>query len=239
VRPRSLTLSSYQWLNLLLLPFFIAGFLGLGAAWALIFHYLGEQRASSFPPAVFLFKPFSYGIVFGVPAILLGIFTAFPVIMLLGRLVLGRRRFLEYVCWDEGRLQHQGSSPEAMLGMLSFLALIIGVFSAIFACLVLNWYMRFTEEEIAIKRLFGFGEEVHSYDSVEQIVLTTQRQQGKEIVTGSDLGLRFSDGRTWCTDQTFALPRDPDEQKRLLDFLQRKTGKPITRARLLQDLPGW
>jgi hypothetical protein len=100
-------------------------------------------------------------------------------------------------------------------------------------------YARFTEEEIAIKRLIGFREEVHPYSSVEQVVVTSHRRQAKQVVPGADLGIRFRDGRTWTTDQTFQLPRDAADRDRLLDFLARKTGKPITRARLLKDLAGW
>jgi hypothetical protein len=65
---------------------------------------LGEGRARSFSPAVFLFKPFSYGIVCAVPALFLGIFTSILPLGLFVRLVLGRRRYLEYLFWDEGRL---------------------------------------------------------------------------------------------------------------------------------------
>ncbi len=236
--PRSLTLRSYQWVNLLFIPLFLVTFLALAAGWAFLLHLLGEEHARTFPPAVFLFKPFAYGIVFAVPAIFLGIFSAIPLLAGLTRLLLGRRRFLEYLYWDEGRLGHQNVHPEALIKMLSFLALLAGILSAIFALLVLNWYARLNDDEIAIKRLFALGEEVHPYDTVTQIVVTTHRRVGKETMAGEDLGLRFGDGRTWTTDQTFALPRDKAERDRLLAFLQQKTGKPITRARLLKDVPG-
>jgi len=236
--PRSLTLQAYQSLNLLFVLLLIVLFLALGAGWAYLLHLLGEEHARTFPPAVFLFKPFAYGIVFAVPALFLGIFSSMPVLVGSARLIMGRQRFLEYLYWDEGRVGQEGWSPDAIIGVVSFLALLVGILSALFACLALNWYARLTEDEIAIKRLFAFGEEVHPYDSVEQIVVTTHRRQGKETVQGEDLGLRFRDGRTWSTDQTFALPRDAAERDRLLAFLQQKTGKPITRARLLKDVPG-
>jgi hypothetical protein len=57
-----------------------------------------------------------------------------------------------------------------MIGMVSALALPVGVLSAAFVLLVLNWYARFTEDEIAIKRLIGFREEVYPYSSVEQVL---------------------------------------------------------------------
>ncbi len=146
----------------------------------------------------------------------------------LARLLMGRRRFTEYLFWDEGRLGER--SVDGIVRMLSGLALLVGVLSALFVCLVMNWYARLGEDEIAVKRLVGLGEEVHPYGGVEQVVVTSHQRQGQQVVPGEDLGLRFHDGRTWSTDQTFQLPRDPAERDPLLDFLRRKTGRPITRA---------
>ena len=237
--PRRLTLRPYWWLNVLMAPILIATFLALGVGWALLFEYLGEQHAHSFPPAVFLIKPFSYGMICGVPSLFLGIFSAILLLALLARLVMGRRRFLEYLFWDEGRLNARGHRVENMLKLLSVLALLLSLVSTIFVWQVMNWYARFEEDKIAIKRFIGFGEEMHPYSDVEQIVVTTHRRTGKDVSAGEDLGIRFSDGRKWNTDQSFEMPRDTAQRDRLLEFLQRKTGKPITRTRLLSDLPGW
>jgi hypothetical protein len=239
IAPRRLTLRPYWWLNLLMVPVLIATFLSLAIGWAVLFDYLGEQHARTFPPAVFLFKPFSYGIICAVPALFLGIFTSLPLLTLLARLVMGRRRFLEYLFWDEGRLNARGHHVENMIKLLSVLALLLSLISTIFVGLVMNWYARFSEDEIAIKRFIGFGEEVHPYGNVEQIVVTSHRWEDKQIVPGVDLAIRFSDGRKWNTDQTFVMPRDAAQRDRLLEFLQRKTGKSIARVRLLSDLPGW
>jgi hypothetical protein len=171
-----------------------------------------------------------------VPAVFLGIFSSVPLLTVLARLFLGRRRFRDYLFWDEGRLG--AGHIDGLLRMLTVLAVLVGVSCAVFVGLVLNWYARFAEDEIAIKRFIGLGEEVHPYGDVEQIVLTTHRWSGKQTVPGSNLGLRFRDGRTWSTDQTFRLP-EGDERERLLEFLRRKTGLEITEARLLEDLPGW
>jgi hypothetical protein len=237
VPARRLTVRSYRWLNLLMVPVFPVTFLALGAGWAFLFQYLSDLHARDFPPGVFLFKPFSYGVVCAVPAIFLGIFTTLPLLVLLGRLVLGRQRFLEYLFWDEGRLR--AGYPEAVIKLLSVLAVLLSVGSAVYVGLVMNWYTRFGEDEIAIKRLLGVGEEVHRYGDVEQVVVSSQIRVGKEVFPGVDVGLRFRDGRTWRTGQTFALPTDAAERDRFLDFLRRKTGKPFTQARLLEDVPGW
>jgi hypothetical protein len=234
-----LTLRSYRWLNLLSIPFLVGGFLALGAGWAFLLHVLGEEHARSFPPALFLFKPFAYGLIFAVPSIFLGIFTTLPVMMLLLRLVMGRRLFLEYLFWDEGRLNRGALSADGIIRMLSILALLVSVPCAGFVGLAMNWYTRFTEDEIAVKPLFGFSEEKHAYGDIEQLVISSHRRAGEDIIEGSELGIRFQDGRTWRTGQTFELPRDNVERDRFLAFLQRKSGKPIQRLRLLTDVPGW
>jgi hypothetical protein len=230
---------SYGWVTVVFLPIFIVGGLTLTAGWAILFHYLGEAHARSFPPAEFTFKPSSYGTIMGLPAAFLGIFSALPLVGSLQRLILGRRRYLEYLHWDEGRFQSGGKSMEGLMLLLLLVALVFSVVSVIIIIMGMNWYARFAEDQIAIKRPYNFGEEVHSYDSIEQIVVTSHRQVGKEIRRGADLGIRFSDGRSWKTDTTFYMPRDEAECDRLIEFLQRKTGKPITRARLLEDVPGW
>jgi hypothetical protein len=237
--PPRLKMGPYRWVNIAGVPAFVVTMLASALGWAALLHVLGEARARSFGPAVFLFKPFAYGVICVLPAIFLGIFTTLPVLALLARLVLGRRRFREYLFWDEGRLASGGTPAEGVISMLAHLAVFSGVLSAGFVVLVMNWYARFTEEEIAIKRLLAVREEAHLYGSVVQVVLTTHAKQGRDILEREDVHLRFADGKTWDTDATFFLPRDATERQRFLDFLQAKTGKPIVRARLLTDVPGW
>jgi hypothetical protein len=115
----------------------------------------------------------------------------------------------------------------------------VGIGSSLYVWQVMNWHLRLTEDHIAIKRLVAFGEEIHPYDDVEQIVLTSHEQRKGRVFSCENLHLRFRDGRSWGTDGTFILPRDPEQRRQLLDFLHQKTGKPITRARLLTNVPGW
>jgi hypothetical protein len=238
--PRRLSMGPYRWVNVLMAVVLSATFLALGALWALLFHYLGEARARSFGPAVFLFKPFAYGIVCALPALFLGIFSSPLPGVLFVRLLLGRRRFLEYLFWDEGRLAAGGgATADGVIRMLTHFALLVGVLSVLFVCLVMNWYARFTEDGVAVKRLLAVREEVHPYAGVEQLVLTTHRVVKNKTAEREDIHIRFADGKTWETDETFSLPADAAERKRFLDFLQEKTGRPVTRARLIQDVPGW
>jgi hypothetical protein len=131
-------------------------------------------------------------------------------------------------------------SADTIIRMTSCLAVVISVFSVVFLWQVMNWYARFAEDEIAIKRFIGIGEQVYPYNSVQQIVLTSHYKQDNEhlAVRRQDVHIRFNDGRTWETDGTFPMP-DGAERDRFLDFLHRQTGKPITRARLITDVPGW
>jgi hypothetical protein len=237
--PPRLSMGPYRWVNVLAVPAFVVTMLTLALGWVVLLHVLGEARARSFGPAVFLFKPFAYGVICVLPGIFLGIFTTLPVLALLARLLLGRRRFREYLFWDEGRLAAGGVPAEGVICLLSHLAILTGVLGAAFVVLVMNWYARFAEDEIAIKRLLAVREEVHPYSSVVQVVLTTHAKQDQDFVERENVHIRFADGKTWDTDATFFLPGDTGERQRFLDFLQAKTGKPILRARLLKDVPGW
>ena len=188
---------------------------------------------------MFRFRPFPYGAYFGLLGIFLGILTAIPVLMLAARVVMGKRRFIEYAHWDEGRNRDAGKecgrgAPEPVGGCPAGRS---------------AWRGRgLPDHELVHLPDGGRGpincwywptREVRPYDTVQEIVVTSHRRVSKEVMKGPDLGLRFSDGRTWRTGGAFHLPHDPDEVKELLDFLRRKTGKPITQARLLDDLPGW
>jgi hypothetical protein len=233
-----LTIPPYWWANVILVTALIVSAFGLGFGWAALFHYLGEARARSFGPAVFLFKPFHYGLVCFLPGLLLGICSAVVPALGLTRLLLGRRRFHEYLFWEEGRMRPEGGYMEWCLKAYAGLGLFVAVLCTLFVWQALNWYARFGEDEIAIKRLLGVGEEVHPYDTVTQIVFTSHAGGGKQPQPGERLHLRFRDGRTWSTDTTFHLPPD-DELNPLLEFLATKTGKPITHARRIEDVPGW
>jgi hypothetical protein len=208
----------------------IPGAFVLGGGWVVLFHFLGEEHARTFEPAVFLFKPFAYWVVCGLPALLLGTCTSIPPTLLCTRLLLGPGRFREALSWQEGRAIAHGGSLDRDIRMLALLAVCVSTLSALYVWHVMNWYLRFGEDRIAIKRLLESGEEVYSYADVSQIVLTTWPKE--------ELHIRFRNGRTWETDDTFPMPQG-SERARLLDLLQRKTGKPITHARLLTDLPGW
>jgi hypothetical protein len=234
--PPSLSLGSYGWLLGIGKVVLIPAFLALGLGWAVLFDYLGEARARSFPPAVFLFKPFSYGIVCAVPGLFLGILSALPMMWLLALLLMGRRRFTNYLFWDEGRMG--AGTVDGMMRMMSFLALFVGLGCAAFVLPVMNWYARFTDDEIAIRRFARFWEEVHPYSDVEEVRLTRHPRKDNEVADREDLEVRFKDGRTWDTDQTFVLPRDPAGRERFLEFLARKTGKPIREAIPPADVRG-
>ena len=68
---------------------------------------------------------------------------------------------------------------------------------------------------------------------------TAHARVKQNVIPSEGLHVRFDDGQTWSTGQSFRLPDAPEERKRLLEFLRRKTGKPITQARLLENVPGW
>jgi hypothetical protein len=237
--PARIVLPSYRWLNALFSLALLPTGIALGAGWAVLFHHLGEAGARSFGPAVFLFKPHPYWLICAVPCLFLGVFSALPLLLLLMRLLLGRRRFIEALFWEEGRLGAEGREVGALLRSLGGFALVLGGACAVFVGLALNWYARFTENAVVAKRFLAAREEVHPYDSVVQVVWTGPVGEDGQPEARGNIHLRFADGTTWGTDHTFVLPDDPAERRRFLDFLAKKTGRPITWARSLQDVPGW
>ncbi len=233
---KHLTLRSYQWVNLIVGPIFIVSMLGLAVAWAWLFDLLGDAHARTFPPGVFVFKPAVYWAIFGVPAIFLGIFSSIGIMEVLTRILVGRR-YTEYSHSAQARL---GQVRQQRISRLFFFfAWFLGGLLAIWVLLAMNWYVRLTDNEIAIKPLFGIKEQVYPYNRILQIVLTSHSRVKNEDIPGEGLHLRFDDGRTWSTGQSFRVPDAPEERKRLLDLLSHKSGKPVTRAKLIENVPGW
>jgi hypothetical protein len=235
---RSPTVRSYQWVNLVLLPVFLVSMFGLAALWALVFNFLGNEHAKTFPPGVFVFVP-PFWLIFAVPAIFLGIFSSAAIIEPFTRILLGRR-YGEYRYWEQARLGMQGPAGVERFGrQFTLLARALGLGLGLWVLLAMNWYARLNENEVAIKPLFGIQEQLYPYSRVEQIVLTSHLRVKDDAVPREGLHLRFDDGQTWSTGQTFRLPETPEERNHLLEFLVQKTGKPLTPARLIENVPGW
>jgi hypothetical protein len=212
--------------------------LGLGALWAMVFNYLGNEYAKTFPSGVFVFVP-PYRLIFGLPAVFLGIFSSVAIIDPLTRILLGSR-YTEYSHWEQARSGLDGPVAMRQFGkMFSRFAWILGPLMGLWVLLGMNWYMRLSENEVAIKPLFGIKEEVYPYNRVQQVVVTTHAIEKWIAVSRENLHLRLDDGQTWSTGQNFALPKSPEERKHLLEFLVQKTGKPLTQARFIEDVPGW
>src|SRR6185437_14016757 len=172
-RLERLTLRSYQWVNLVILPVFIVTMLGLAIGWALLFNFLGDEHARTFPSGVFVFKPAVYWAIFGVPSVFLGIFCCAAILEPLTRILLGRR-YPEYCYWEQARRGLAGPVGVQLYGRrFVVFAVVLGTLMALWVVLAMNWYVRLTENEIAIKPLFGIGEQLHPYNRVQQIVLTS------------------------------------------------------------------
>ncbi len=221
-----LTIPSYTWASVFLGTMLIGMVLVLYAVWMRLFDYLGENHARTFQPAVFVFKPFSYGMISSLPAMMLGTCTTMPLLYLFARLLLGRSRFNEYLFWDEGRAEQTMGVfvRERYLSFFLCTARCLSVLCVLYVWQTMNWYARVAEDGIAIKKLLDVREHFYPYSSVEQIALT--RGPGPNGGPVDNLRIQFLDGQVWETDTTFALPSSP-ERDQLLDFLRRKTGQEI------------
>ena len=231
-------LNSYRWLHFVVTPLLLLTLLISTLGLSSLFQHLAVEHARGLPTGVYVFQPTSYGLLVAIPACLLAVFCTVSVYYLTISLLLGPKRLREYLVWNERRNRNYILNLEAnpRLSYVLMGLMLVGLW--IFLYLGMNWHARFTEEEIVIQRLFSIGEERHPYDSVAQIVVYTHRHQNGRALESLGLGLRFETGQKWTADDNVNIPNG-NEQTRLLEFLQRKTGKPITQVRNLSAAPGW
>ena len=106
----------------------------------------------------------------------------------------------------------------------------------LFTALGMDCYSRFSEEEIGINRFWGFGERTYSYVQVRHIVQTTHVKPPffGETRQETRLSIVFNDGRTWCNANTGRSSFEDD--LKVIEFVCRKTGKPLTKAKLIEDV---
>jgi hypothetical protein len=209
----------------------------LTAGWVYLFHRLGEAHAARFGPAVFLVKP-AYWAALGCPAFFLGIFTSGVTLYGLQRILLGRR-YHEYVQWDMGRRNMTDLEPmRGVIGCMVLLGGFVGIVSAAFAFFLMGCHVRFTDDEIVDRSLFALTATSHLYSAVDQVVFHTHKSRNRyydDIVEGEGLYIHFTDDHSIVFDQVFQLSQSPAERARFFQFLAEKTGRPITKVRLLRD----
>jgi hypothetical protein len=193
--------------------------------WAALFATLARLRDSLMPPALLLVTPQPWWVFWLLPGFFLGLISAGWLTFLTIRLLIGPRGYAEYQVVSKGQV---GFDLERVWKWIT-LAIVAGATG--WCVLALDWYARFEEERIVVNPLFGFGEKVYRYDQVDQIVETSHLiAPNGNLVQRTRYFVVFDDHRQWEEDRLLGDPQAT------FDLMTRKTGKPVVRARFLEDV---
>ncbi len=100
------------------------------------------------------------------------------------------------------------------------------------------WNARFEQERVVIHDLWAFHEQVYSYGDIDKVVVVSH-----DVGPAGDMRahpmiyLFFHDGRRWCDEDygTRSAEYRTDDNK-FLAFLCDKSGCPLTKAKLFEDV---
>jgi hypothetical protein len=196
-------------------------------------HWLGKNYQAALPPGLYQRMPtLTWGSCL-VPSLVLGILTGVLVSDLALRLALGDR-------YGEYEFAFGGGGPgrpgDRGMPLLTFV--VAGLVTA-WVTLGLDRYSRFEEDRVVINPFWGFGERSYPYSAVEAVVRTSHyRRKGRDI-EHTRYYIFFSGGERWCNEAYEpAAPGVHEEDAALVDFVCRKSGKPLTCVRHLEDVTG-
>lgn len=112
-----------------------------------------------------------------------------------------------------------------VMGLLAALSVPLAVLQA-------DWYTRVDDRHFVVNEFWGLGETPYRFDQIDKIVMTAHlHTKTGEVVTRNRLFLVFTDGYQWCLDP-------PLEYDDWLGYVCKKSGKPVTRARFIEDVVG-
>jgi hypothetical protein len=168
------------------------------------------------------------GAFWALPALFLGMVSSVLPTTLLYKLLL-RDRYEEYILC--GNLRVGFDAWRVFRG----LALVISLGCAALIVLGLDWYVRFTEEEIVINRLLRFDELRYPYSRVQRIRAASHFKAPVGTVREvTYFAIDFEDGERWTTrDGPQDLSRHVGEK--IIQFVAERSGKGIEKVRLIDD----
>jgi hypothetical protein len=219
----------YQWLNRVLLLVSVPGVVTLAVAWTLVLGWLADLRLRGLPADTLLLRPEPAWALWLGPGLFLGVTSSLIPLAPLTRLLL-RYRLSDYIRHERARtgLDEWAGQKSALV----FLVPIVGL-----TALAMDWYVRFDADTIAVNSFVGLGETVYPYSSVRRIVQTSHlRAPFNNEVERKRLFIFFADGRRWCNEDLVRSSRFRDDEETVIRIVCRRAGRPLTRARLLEDV---
>jgi hypothetical protein len=218
-----LTREYWKW-EALCLPIFFAVAPVAGWLWWQIFLGLAGDPGFSAEGGVHALRPSP--ISWLIPAMFLGMLSAAPVLEGILRWLL-KGRYREYVAYQNRR---HGFDSEAIekpfyLG--------VGGLSAIAACLIGNYYVLFTPNEIRINPLLGLRERVFAYEDVVAIhTAPALVAPNGDTVARREYAVHFSDSTLWNTNWD---PSDATDEQvvSVVRAISERSGVPISELPVL------
>lgn len=225
-KPYEELLPVYRNWELLSLPLMLVLVPPLTCIWWLLLYQLSLFIAGFYRDAVFhLYPP---GIVWLLPAMLLGILSTGPFLVAIRRRRL-KDRYREYVRY--GNLKHRFDQDRAMPPF--FVAAVLLVLLGVAA--LMHWRVVFTQREIITCPFFGLSNVRHSYDDIVEIrtAPVSRAPSGKVVPNeAGDHVVDFSDGSVWSTYPIWSHLRKAEKHE-LIDFIVAKSGKQVRQVPIL------
>jgi hypothetical protein len=202
-------------------------FLAIVLCWGgftILMAVLHRQYLAQLPDSAFLVAPRDW-YYWALPTFPLGIVTAAVPLVLIYRRLLGQR-FTDFMEWELGRAGY--TNRLILFGVWVPVMLLVCVLVptvAVGACL--RWHVRFTEQEIAVQDAFGGEEQVYGYDRVRDLAHSTHLKREGKPSQQDRYYVTFDDGRVLNSSRMPNFDPSADEYRRMIEFVSRKTGKPI------------
>lgn len=202
----------------------LAGAVPLGLAAWLALREVSAWHARLLGPAEVLWVAEPY--YWSIPAILLGIAGTLPVTELVARWRLGDR-YGEYLAYIEAKT----GIDQARLAR--WLVRGTTALCAAFVLLGLDWSVRADADGLALNRYFSVGVERHAWSEVSAIrTAPALIAPNGNRVRRREWILRFTDGRSWSTNNLLASPPEA-EKRRLVELVAARSGAPVEEVEVL------
>jgi hypothetical protein len=221
----------YYWLNTpIVLPLLVAIFV-CTAAWLCLLLSIRRLYLAQLPPSVHLFA--TPWVAWCVPAFVLGIFSSAVPLEAITRRWLGKR-YADYLEWDLGRGGFANRWILSFVWVPVFVLMTVLIAGSVGA--LTHWYVRFGEEEIGVNHLLSFDEQVYTYDQVRDIVHSTHLRSGQKANPANRYYIVLNDGHVLNSAYLPTSPADSEEVRATIEFVSRKTGKPVRDVQFPEDV---